>query len=191
MEEAAMSDQVIGVSERDLSKGPDGRPALSDVELCRLLDRASRGDPSCLPAVRALFDAEAGPRLAEAIGSPPGWALASLLDLAAGKDLAVREAATRSLARVRADLEGPDPTPMERLLAERAAYCWMILYVHEDASARARDLTFRQAEHLQSKIDRAHRRFLSAVKALATVRKLGVPAIQVNIAGRQVNVAGG
>jgi hypothetical protein len=40
--------------------------------------------------------------------------------------------------------------------------------------------------------DRAHRRFLASVEALARVRKLIVP-IQINIAGhggRQVNVAG-
>jgi hypothetical protein len=186
-----MSDMSIEPDRRDLPRQPDGKAASPDGEFAKFLDRAAKGDESCLPAIRELFDSEAGPRLVEALGAPPGWALASLLDLAAGKDLVVREAAMRSMATVRADLEGPDPTPLERLLAERAAYCWMIVYVHEDASARARDLTIRQAEHLQNKIDRAHRRFLSAVKALATVRKLGVPAIQVNIARRQVNVVGG
>lgn len=42
----------------------------------------------------------------------------------------------------------------------------------------------------QRRMDAAHRRYLSALNALATVRKLAVPAIQVNIADRQVNVAG-
>ncbi len=37
-------------------------------------------------------------------------------------------------------------------------------------------------------MDATHRRFLSAVKALALVRKLALPALQVNIARRQVNV---
>jgi hypothetical protein len=35
-----------------------------------------------------------------------------------------------------------------------------------------------------------HARFLSAVRTLAQVRKLAVPALQVNIAKNQVNVAG-
>jgi hypothetical protein len=39
-------------------------------------------------------------------------------------------------------------------------------------------------------MDRAHRRYLSAIKTLATVRKLALPVLQVNIAKKQVNVAG-
>ena len=38
--------------------------------------------------------------------------------------------------------------------------------------------------------DRAHHRYLSALKALAQVRKLALPALQVNIAKEQVNVSG-
>ncbi len=45
------------------------------------------------------------------------------------------------------------------------------------------------ADHYQKCIDRAHRRYLSALKALAEVRKLNV-TVQLNIARRQVNVAG-
>ncbi len=39
-------------------------------------------------------------------------------------------------------------------------------------------------------MDRAHNRYLSAIKTLATVRKLALPILQVNIAKKQVNVAG-
>ncbi len=45
------------------------------------------------------------------------------------------------------------------------------------------------AEYMQKRLDRAHRRYLAAVKALAQVRKMG-PAIQINIARKQLNVAG-
>jgi hypothetical protein len=37
-------------------------------------------------------------------------------------------------------------------------------------------------------MDAANKRFLSAVKALAVVRKLAIPALQINVARRQVNV---
>ena len=37
-------------------------------------------------------------------------------------------------------------------------------------------------------LDHAHRRYLSAIRTLAQVRKLLVPVVQVNIADRQVNV---
>jgi hypothetical protein len=47
-----------------------------------------------------------------------------------------------------------------------------------------------QVEHYQRRLDHAHRRYLSALKALALVRKLALPVLQVNIAKKQVNVAG-
>jgi hypothetical protein len=48
-----------------------------------------------------------------------------------------------------------------------------------------------RGEYYQRRMDRAHAHYLSAIKALAQVRKLALPALQVNIAKKQVNVAGG
>jgi hypothetical protein len=68
--------------------------------------------------------------------------------------------------------------------------CWLqvqnadiLLAQHEP------NLTLAQVEYHQSRCDRAHKRYLSAIKTLATVRKLALPVLQVNIAERQVNVA--
>ena len=49
-------------------------------------------------------------------------------------------------------------------------------------------MTLAQADFQYRKIDRAHARFLSAVRTLAQVRKLGLPTLQVNIGANQVNV---
>jgi hypothetical protein len=116
---------------------------------------------------------------------------ADLVGHVAGKDLAIAEATELRLAEVRDELAGPDPTPIERLLAERAAVCWFLVNRYESVYANAREQTLRQAAFQQEKIDRAHKRYLSALKTLAAVRKLALPAIQVNIAREQVNVAGG
>jgi hypothetical protein len=43
-------------------------------------------------------------------------------------------------------------------------------------------------DYYQRNIQRAQKGYLSAIKALATIRKLALPAIQVNVAKRQVNV---
>ena len=37
----------------------------------------------------------------------------------------------------------------------------------------------------QRRIDRAHRRLLATLKTLATVRRLAVPAVQINLAHQQ------
>ena len=55
----------------------------------------------------------------------------------------------------------------------------------------ASDMSITQADYFQRRIDRAHRRFLSAVETLARVRKLALPILQVNIArNQQVNTVG-
>jgi hypothetical protein len=41
----------------------------------------------------------------------------------------------------------------------------------------------------QDRIDRALRRYPTAIKMLATIRKLAPPALQVNIAKKQVNIS--
>lgn len=51
------------------------------------------------------------------------------------------------------------------------------------------EMTMKQGEFRQRRMDAANRRFLAAVKALALVRKLALPVLQVNIVKRQVNVA--
>ena len=61
--------------------------------------------------------------------------------------------------------------------------------LYEANYAQAKDLTLRQADFQQRRIDAAHRRFLASVRTLAQVRKLALPTLQVNIGTNQVNVA--
>jgi hypothetical protein len=168
------------------------RVPAGDDETLKLLKRAGKGDRSCLSELRALFDEGAsGGRLLDLYGSPAKWLEGDLTRQVAGNDLAVFEATERKLAEVRDELAGPNPTAIERLLAERAAICWFLVHRYESVYANAKDLTIRQGEYHQRRIDRAHKRYLSALKTLAAVRKLALPAIQVNIAREQLNVAGG
>jgi hypothetical protein len=43
------------------------------------------------------------------------------------------------------------------------------------------DLSLRQAKFHQQRISKAQARYLSAIRTLAQVRRLGVPPVQVNI----------
>lgn len=85
-------------------------------------------------------------------------------------------------------LAGPNPTPLERTLAETAAVSWLQLRLAEFNLEHAGSLTMPQALWHQRKIDSNHRRFLATLRTLAAVRKLAVPAIQLNIGANQVNV---
>lgn len=156
-----------------------------------VIKRAAKGDERCLPEVQALLnDPEEGPGWLEAAGSPVEWLRRSIIGKMAGKHLLVQEAARKKLDGVQADLEGPNPTPVERLLAERAALCWLTLNWYEERFVNASDMSITQADYFQRRIHRAHQRFLSAVETLARVRKLAGPTLQLNIARNQVNMAG-
>ena len=81
---------------------------------------------------------------------------------------------------------------LEKLLIQRVVLCWMDVncceaQYHQQAKA---GLSAGCEELHQSRINHAHRRHLSATKALAQVRKLQLPAMQVNIADKQINIAG-
>jgi hypothetical protein len=151
--------------------------AAAQTDVIQLVRRAERGDEAAMPVLRNALDSDGV--LVEAAGN-----LASQV----GKNLLFKEATERKMARLRREVAGADPTPLEHLLADRVALCWLALHDAEIRFAQSRDLTIKQADFWQKRIDCAHRRYLSAIKTLATVRKLALPALQVNIARKQVNV---
>lgn len=154
---------------------PGDRPP-SEGELRELIGHATQGDRAALPALRRLLDA--APALWRHAGDVARVAEAAWVDLIAGRDLLVRESLTRSVAALKAELAGPSAPPLERLLAERVACCWMQAGQADAASAQLRGQgpTAAQLDLLQRRQEQTQRSLLAAIKALATVRKLGVAA---------------
>ena len=94
---------------------------------------------------------------------------------------------------MRRELNGLAPRPLERLLVARIATNWLTLQYAEALYAqRMKDgnLPLDVSTHQQERIDRSQRRYLAAIRALAHLRRLQVPAVQVNVAEKQINVAG-
>jgi hypothetical protein len=107
-----------------------------------------------------------------------------------GKNLLLKESLTHKLDQLRAELAGPNPTPLERLLVERVVTCWLQIHHLELLYADRDNITLTLGIYFQRCITAAQKRYLAAIKTLAVVRKLAVPVLQVNIARKQVNVAG-
>ena len=153
-----------------------------------LLERAQDGDAAAMAEVRAILDAN--PSAWNELGDLARATEGAQLKLVCGDDLPFREGLTKRLGRLRDELAGPDCSPLERLLAERIVACWLLMqYADVKHAQMCRDLDIRWGEYFQQRQDRAHRRFLSACKTLATIRKLAVPVLQVNIGDKQVNIA--
>jgi hypothetical protein len=172
------------VSEKTAIKLTDSPEAMLEI-----IERAQSGDEEAMPALREILDSV--PAIREILGADLERTVEYSISKSLGgdNDLAFREAMKRKLAALREDLEGPSPSPTERLLVDRIVACWLQVQEADFRYAQAGNCSFAQANYHLRRQDRAHQRFLSAVKTLATVRKLGLPVLQVNVGEKQVNVA--
>ena len=157
------------------------------VRLQDLLGRASKGDESTLPILRRMMQ-EPG-FVAVCGGDLARQAELSLIKALAGKDLAFKEGLLSKMGSLRSELAGPDPTPVERLLAERVAACWLQVYAADINYAQAKNYSFSQGDYCQRKMDRAHRRYLQAIKTLELVRKMAVPVLRVEMGRPAIRLA--
>jgi hypothetical protein len=166
---------------------PARRRELLD-ELKGYVVQAQDGDEEALSKIREIL--KEAPRLARLFVDLTTAAERSLLKRVAGDDPLTQEVLRPQLETMRKELAGPDAPPLEKLLAERIVACWLQLQ-HADAiyAENLGDMSMAQSEYHQRRLDRLHRRYLSSIKALAQIRKLG-PAVQINIADKQINTTG-
>jgi hypothetical protein len=168
------------------SPAKDAVPKTTE-EIRALLKRTRAGDMSTVPVVRRMLENPAAVRMFG--GELAEEVIGSFTRSLAGENIGAREAVGKKIELLRAELLGENPTPVERLLVERVVACWLQV---QDAELRAaqgqNDATYRQRDFYQRRMDATNRRFLAAVRTLALVRKLAVPALQINVARKQVNV---
>ena len=105
----------------------------------------------------------------------------------AGGQLTFEEALRRKVAAMRADLAAPGDGSLEALLIDRVVTCWLhVQYAEAACAGQMGKLSVEWSDYFQRRIDRAHRRYLQAIRTLAQVRRLAVP-VQINVAEHQVN----
>ena len=152
-----------------------------------LMERTKRGDETTLPVLREMLTE---PLIVEIWGNMAAYAERSLIRKLSGNDLAIREGLHRKMESLRAELAGPTPSPLERLLVERIVVCWLHLYRLETIYVDKESESLHLGAYYQRSVSAAHRRFLSAIKTLVVVRKLALPELRVNIASKQGKGAG-
>jgi hypothetical protein len=133
-----------------------------------VLEQASKGDTTVLPWLRRLLDDN--PALWRQAGDLARHALDALVGLAAGDSLLLRESLSRKVAELKAELAPAGP--LERLLVERVAACWLAVNHADTVFGQAHDLTPPREGQLRRRQDSAHRRFLGSLKLLETIRRL-------------------
>lgn len=175
-----------------MSKTAPPAPAQSGLkkhdELLALTLRAEKGDKTAIPALREYLKV---PAVVDVLGGDLAkQAQLTLINKLSGQNLLFKESLTRKLELMREELAGSNPTPLERLLVERIVACWLHLHHLEITYASKESMALELGSYYQRSISSAQKRYLAAIKTLAVVRKLAVPVLQVNIAKKQVNVAG-
>jgi hypothetical protein len=166
---------------------PDPTPKIGDLihDLRKWSDRATRGDKAARTQLRRLLDRPDCLRLFRDLA---GRVRNAVIQKANGGDWFGVELTKLETDRLRAELLGPSPSAIERLLAERVAIGWLEV---NTAEYQLTVCDSRDRDHWQQQVNHGNRRFLSALRLLAAVRRLPRPALQVNIGEQQVNLSSG
>ncbi len=96
----------------------------TDAEVDAIARRSDAKDPTltCRDAGRVV---DARPYLVENLGSPAHLLITKLIDKYSYGQKINGQAMWRKYLAVEKELTGPQPSPVERLLAEQAAVCWV------------------------------------------------------------------
>jgi hypothetical protein len=156
-----------------------------EPEACREMNeitaKGKQGDAEAVAKFRMLCraDPEVGRKTTTALLEVTQSKI--LDDLFDEKNRLARTVLEAHLLRMGDELAGVNPSAIERLLVDRVVLCWLQLYRadYDEAATSGQSPTMvRLRVYRQSQ---AHKRFLSAIKALAEVRKLPIVALQVNV----------
>lgn len=102
----------------------------------------------------------------------------------------MKEGMKAGCAAIAAELTQSGDGALEGLLIRQIVAEWVRMAYIEymfNAELGSSETTFKRLDFWERQLSAAQRRYLRACETLARVRRLGVPALQVNIAERQLN----
>ena len=180
-----MENKTHEIDEHETVTPARRRELLDELRGC--IEQAQDGDKEARSKVREVL--KEAPRLARTLMDLADTAERSVIKRISDDPLVQEEVLPSQLRAMREELAGPEPSPLEKLLAERIVACWLQLQYADTVYAQNLDkMNMVQSEYHQRRLDRLQRRYLSSIKMLAQIRKVG-PAVQINIAEKQVNTA--
>jgi hypothetical protein len=154
------------------------------AEVQAVLERAQQGQ---IPRAELQAFLDTRPDIWRQVGDLAFHARHTLLNMMAGKDLLCYESVHRRMKELEAELAGSSPSPIERLLAERAAIDWAGAYFADMVAfpeTTLQDILGIPAEQKLKRQESSHRRLLRSLKVLADVKRLTRPNV-VQIVGRR------
>jgi hypothetical protein len=163
---------------------PERRRELIE-ELRDHIIRAQEGDEEAIANMEASL--EQIPSIARRFGNLNLLVEQGFVERASGNNPVKQKSLNITLREMREELAGPNPSPLEKLGVERVVSCWLQLHYAEHLYERnLPKLVLTEDDYYPKRLDRLHRRYLSAMRSLAQVRKLLKPKVaQINIGDKQ------
>ena len=136
--------------------------ARPDADINAIIRKAEKGDAPALAEVRGMFDR---PGTADMLGGNIAReALRLLVKTATGGNPVIKEATERKFDELRAELLGPNPTALERLLVERVVATWYHLHYVEALFGGRESTTLTLGLYYQKSMTAAQKRYLAAIE---------------------------
>ncbi len=98
----------------------------------------------------------------------------------------IRQQSDDAMVDLRSSLLGASPTPLERLLVDRIVILHAALYFEDHRLALNSSSNHDAALMLHKRVQQLEKRYLGAIRALAEIRRLQLPTMQINVAQQQV-----
>jgi hypothetical protein len=154
---------------------PSAKAFSPSVEhVVNLLERIQAGDHGLLPELRLALNDH--PEVWKSFGDLGQHAREAWLTLVAGPDLGFRECLRRKIADDERAIAGHDASRLESMMATRVVLTALQVSHADSMVALKRVDSIKQEKFLADRQDRAHRRHLSSIALLATLRRLAPPA---------------
>jgi hypothetical protein len=127
-----------------------------------LVERANAGNQYCLEGLRQLL--ADNPEIWQQVGDLARHCEFAWTDLIAGNDQLMLESIKHSIGRLKNELAGPNPPPIERLLVEQVVITWLASRYAEMAAAEPGPLSLGEARIKLKRAESAQRRHLASIK---------------------------
>jgi hypothetical protein len=180
-----VKDIQLTLTEKDRPRQFDG--SLGDF--VDLLNRVNSDKPSSKDIARLRETLSEIPELSKPLGDLNKIIRLNLIDGLMADGQATKMSIKTLLELKQEELGYEAAPPLEKLLIENILNSWLrLMHVEFNMTQRqARDTSVVVLEHWDKRLSAAQRRFLRACSTLASIRKMNLPPIQVNIAQQQVN----
>jgi hypothetical protein len=139
--------------------------------------KAQQGDQAAVRELRRSQNAKLLPKF----GDMGAIVKRQICEAACGEWSVIAVAMYRKLEAIARDLAGPSPSAVEAMLADLAAIAWGDYQRCAKDREWLGDCSFRKGTYYDQRTDRAHKRLVRSLRALAAVRKVDLTAVQINL----------